>query len=80
VSALKAAVGKDIWLFGGGELFRRLLNANLVDTVEVGVVPVLLGAGIPLLPPPATHTRLKLTAHHVRQSGVVTLEYAVSKE
>lgn len=41
---------KDIWLFGGGVLFRSLLEAGLVDRVEVGVVPALLGEGIPLLP------------------------------
>ena len=50
VAALRAQPGKDIWLFGGGVLFRSLLEAQLVDTVEVGVIPVLLGAGIPLLP------------------------------
>src|SRR5262245_33905605 len=42
VSALKAEPGKDIWLFGGGELFRSLLDAKLVDTIEVGVIPILL--------------------------------------
>src|SRR4029079_10377045 len=51
VAALKAKPGRDIWLFGGGSLFRSLLDARLVDTVEVAVVPVLLGAGVPLLPP-----------------------------
>jgi dihydrofolate reductase len=50
VSELKAQPGKDIWLFGGGVLFRSLLEAGLVDRVEVGVIPVLLGQGIPLLP------------------------------
>jgi len=50
VRDLKARPGKDIWLFGGGVLFRSLLEAGLVDRVEVGVVPVLLGQGIPLLP------------------------------
>ena len=38
--------GKDIWLFGGGMLFRSLLNKKLVDTVEVAVIPVLLGSGV----------------------------------
>src|SRR5687767_2710849 len=52
VRSLKARSGKDIWLFGGGELFRTLLDAGLVDTVEPAVVPVLLGEGIPMLPPP----------------------------
>ncbi len=46
VSALKAKPGRDIWLFGGGDFFRSLLNAGLVDTVEVAVMPVLLGSGI----------------------------------
>ena len=50
VADLKARPGKDIWLFGGGVLFRSLLEAGLVDRVEVGVIPVLLGQGIPLLP------------------------------
>src|SRR5438093_6865701 len=40
VARLRAAPGKDIWLFGGGILFRSLLDARLVDTVEVGVIPV----------------------------------------
>ncbi len=48
---LRAKPGKDIWLFGGGSLFRSLLEARLVDAVEVAVMPVLLGEGIPLLPP-----------------------------
>ena len=63
VTALKKEPGKDIWLFGGGDLFRSLLDLNLVDTVEVGVVPVVLGQGIPLLPSPARQTRLTLTSH-----------------
>jgi dihydrofolate reductase len=77
VADLRAESGKDIWLFGGGLLFRSLLDAGLVDTVEVGVIPVLLGGGIPLLPPPARQAKLKLTGHKVYPSGIVSLEYAV---
>ena len=33
VRRLKAQPGKDIWLWGGGELFRTLFTAKLVDTV-----------------------------------------------
>jgi len=47
VAKRKAAPGKDIWLFGGGSLFRSLLGMDLVDTVEVAIIPVLLGGGIP---------------------------------
>ena len=78
LTALKKAKGKDIWLFGGGELFRSLLALGLVDSVEVAVIPVLLGGGIPLLPPPADRAKLKLTGHKVyAKTGTVLLEYAV---
>jgi len=39
VAELRAAGGKDIWLCGGGDLFRSLLDANLVDAIELGVSP-----------------------------------------
>jgi len=78
VAALRAEAGKDIWLFGGGLLFRTLLDARLVDAVEVAIIPVLLGGGIPLFPPPAGRTKLKLTGHRVyKTTGIVGLEYAV---
>lgn len=77
LAALRAESGKDIWLFGGGSLFRSLLNAEFVDSVEVAVIPVLLGGGIPLLPPPAKRAHLKLTSHKVYKTGIVGLEYAV---
>ena len=77
VAALRAEPGKDIWLFGGGSLFRSLLNAGLVDTVEVAIIPILLGEGIPLLAPPARQTKLNLTGHKVYKTGIASLEYAV---
>ncbi len=78
VSRLRVEPGKDIWLFGGGSLFRSLLNAGLVDTVKVGVIPVLLGEGIPLLPPPGDRVKLRLTGSRVyEKTGTVFLEYAV---
>lgn len=78
VASLRAASGKDIWLFGGGELFRRLLKAGLVDAVEVAVIPVLLGGGIPLLPAPAKQANLQLKGHRVYPTGLVALEYSIS--
>jgi dihydrofolate reductase len=78
LDGLRQGPGKDIWLFGGGELFRSLLDAGLVDTVEVAIIPVLLGGGIPLLPPPARQTQLKLTGRRVYEAtGIVKLEYDV---
>jgi hypothetical protein len=76
VAALKAKPGRDIWLFGGGILFRSLLDAGLVDTVEVAVIPVLLGDGVPLLPPGA-RTKLVLADQKTLSSGILVLSYSV---
>ena len=77
VAALRAEEGKDIWLGGGGELFRSLVDTDLVDTVEVGINPILLGQGIPLVPPLPRSVRLELTKHEVYGSGLVILTYSV---
>jgi dihydrofolate reductase len=79
---LRSKPGKDIWLFGGGLLFRSFLEARLVDAVEVSVVPVLLGEGIPLLPPKPSSERfkLKLASSRTFKTGIVSLEYAVEYE
>jgi dihydrofolate reductase len=77
ISALKAKPGKDIWLFGGGELFRSLLDANLVDTVEVAVMPILLSQGIPLLPAGTRSPSLRLSSTKTLPSGTVLLTYAL---
>src|SRR4051794_11983888 len=53
VNKLRSQPGKDMWLFGGGQLFRSMAEAGLVDTVELAVIPVLLGGGIPFYPPPS---------------------------
>jgi dihydrofolate reductase len=77
LAALKAVPGKDIWLFGGGSLFRSLAEDGLVDTIEVGIVPILLGGGVPLLPSLLKRIKLSLTAHTVHRAGRVYLEYAI---
>lgn len=79
LNQLRATTGKDIWLFGGGSLFASLAEVGLVDTVEVAVVPVLLGQGVPLAPLRNYRVNLKLTAHKVYNSGIVLLEYAVQR-
>lgn len=78
IPALKAGPGKDIWLWGGGELFRSLLELGLVEEVEVAVVPALVSQGVPLLPPVARRTKLALKAHRLYPgSGIMMLRYDV---
>ena len=78
VNKLKAEPGKDIWLFGGGDLFRSLLDAGVVDAVGVAVMPVVLGGGVPFVATPAKQTKLRLSKHKLYpKSGIMSLEYDV---
>src|ERR1051326_4074221 len=78
VAELRTKPGKDIALFGGGELFRSLLTAGIVDEIGVAVMPVLLGGGVPLLPSPAIRASLKLRKQRMyEKTGVVGLEYDI---
>jgi len=77
LNRMRSLPGKDIWLFGGGQLFQSLLALDCVDTVEPAIIPVLLGGGRPLLPSPALQRRLTLTAQRVYPSGIVWLDYTV---
>jgi dihydrofolate reductase len=78
VAELRRGDGKDVWLMGGGVLFRSLLEADLVDVVEVGLVPVLLGRGLPLLPEAVTRRRLILSETKQYPTGILLLTYSVA--
>jgi dihydrofolate reductase len=74
----QASGGKPLWLWGGGQLFRQLAHAGLVDGIDVAIIPVLLGGGIPLLPAPAPRMSLQLRAHRLyAATGTLFLEYDV---
>jgi dihydrofolate reductase len=79
-AAMSAAAGdRDSWLVGGGELVGAFADAGLLDEIILGVAPVTLGAGAPVLPRRLTSGRLTLTA--AEQVGPFAyLTYAVSAE
>jgi len=76
VAALKAEPGKDIWLMGGGVLFRGMLDAGLVDAVEIALMPVMLGSGTPLLPE-GRRQSLHLRESKALASGILMLSYSI---
>jgi dihydrofolate reductase len=76
VAALKEQPGKDIWLFGGGVLFRTLLDAGLVDAMDIAVMPVMIGSGVPLLPA-GQRRNLHLETCKTLPSGILMLSYSI---
>jgi dihydrofolate reductase len=75
---VSAAKGKDRFIAGGGSLATAFAEAGLLDRIVVGVVPVVLLAGKPLLTGPLTSSQLSLTK--VEQVGQVAyLTYDLTK-
>lgn len=77
IRELRLEPGLDIWLYGGGKLFVQLLEWGLVDTVELAVIPVLLGGGVQMFPPNGKQYSLTLTKHRAYPSGMLLVEYDV---
>jgi dihydrofolate reductase len=67
--------GKDVWLMGGGEIAREFLKADLVDEIYLGVVPVLLGEGLPLFPSGFPQRNFELLENKSFSKGLVALKY-----
>jgi dihydrofolate reductase len=78
VRTLKSAEGKPLWLWGGGDFFGSLAAAGLVDGIEVAVIPILLGGGVPLFPPPGPRLPLRFKRQQLYpKTGTLSLTYDV---
>lgn len=81
VSELRKSPGKDIWLGGGGELARAFLEQDLIDRIDLGIVPAVLGSGIPLFPAGFPERKFKLLeCRGYPKTGMVTLSYARARD
>jgi dihydrofolate reductase len=76
IARLRENQGKDIWMMGGGELARDFLRADLIDELYLGVVPVLLGEGIPLFPDGFPQRDFALLENRSYSQGLIALKYA----
>ena len=78
IAKLKKERGKDIWLCGGGELARQALLENAIDEITLGLVPILVGDGLPAFPAGFNETDLELIEIKEYKAGVLGLTYKVS--
>jgi dihydrofolate reductase len=76
IGKLRERRGKNIWLMGGGELARDFLHTDLVDELYLGIVPVLLGEGIPLFPAGFPQRDFALVENKTYSKGLIALKYA----
>ena len=74
---IKTEEGKDIALFGGGELLTSLLNLDLVDEISLAVIPIILGKGIPFVREVNKKISLTLINSKAYSNGTVELTYKV---
>ena len=72
---LRKKTGKDIWLMGGGELTRSFLKEDLVDEIYLGIVPTLIGEGIPAFPASFPQREFALVESKSFSKGLASLRY-----
>ena len=65
----------NIWLMGGGEVVRSFLQEGLIDEILLFVMPMLLGAGIPLFPDVGKLIKFPCKNAERFGNGVVLLHY-----
>ena len=75
VSKLKQQPGKDILIFGSGELVNTLMQHDLIDEYRLMVFPVVVGSGKRLFKHGSATTVLRLVETKTFGSGVVVLSY-----
>lgn len=75
ISALRNEPGKDIWLVGGGKLVSMLLEADLIDEMQICYIPKILGRGIPLFPEQSKESTWELTDSTIYKSNTLLVKY-----
>jgi len=74
----EAAVDKNIWLVGGGDLAGQFAEVGLLDEIQLSIAPVTLGAGAPLLPRRLLSSDLTLVSVE-RQGQFIAATYRVGR-
>ncbi|WP_440710402.1 dihydrofolate reductase family protein [Herbiconiux sp. YIM B11900] len=72
---VEAAAGKNIWIVGGGDVAAQVADAGLLDEILLTTMPVVLGAGTPLLPLKTTSTAFEVSGTTVYPSGAIGSVY-----
>jgi dihydrofolate reductase len=66
---------ENIWLVGGGALINSFLRYSLIDEYIISTIPIILGGGIQLFPPPSPEEKLDLINSQQYSSGLFQSHY-----
>ena len=72
---IKSQDGKNIWLIGGGKLIALLFDAGLIDEMQICIMPIVIGDGVPLFNLPIREQTVRLTEMQDYENGAVLLKY-----
>ncbi|PZD93777.1 dihydrofolate reductase [Paenibacillus sambharensis] len=61
LSELQSKSDGDVWVVGGGQVVKACLKENLLDEMQIAVIPKVLGSGIPLFPEGSPASTYRLT-------------------
>jgi dihydrofolate reductase len=78
VEKVKSETKKDIYVWGGGNLITQLVDRDLLDELDLAVIPVLLGGGVPLFGVIRKAKKLELCeCKRFEKSGILLLKYKI---
>ncbi|MFD2265354.1 dihydrofolate reductase family protein [Lacibacterium aquatile] len=77
IADLKRISAGDIWVLGGAEVAREIMRLGLMDRIELGIIPVLLGRGIPLFGDTGQQS-LRLLSQRGLSNGILLASYATT--
>ncbi len=79
VAKLHVEGTRHIWV-DGGVTISQFLASQMVDHMTIGIIPIILGEGLPLFNVVGKELPCRLTSSHNYPSGLVQLNYELIKE
>lgn len=78
IPRLQQSSDGDVWLIGGGQIVAAFLEKNLLDELQIAIIPKVLGDGIPLFPKGTVPSSFQLTEMKDMRA-FISLIYTVNK-
>jgi dihydrofolate reductase len=79
IAELRALDDGDVWVLGGGQLQMAFIECGALDSIEIYVMPELIGGGRPLFPPTGFAGSPRLIDAKALDRGCVRLHYAFNE-